>query len=199
MSYVRGTAEEYPHGGQHSLDILRQLADFRKGGLSTRRASRAVSDLSWQRAHHTLSDRDFRTVWHSGHVTAILANESDAIVANQTGGVWLVHGIVSPTPLAGYTGTSLSEAWDAPDIDCLAWGPDRSQVFVGTSANALVLLEFDTGLGGQLNLRQATALPGPSKKPSTSSRCESAAHRGDHRAGRVVVSHSESRDRSRRI
>ena len=154
-------------GGHRSLEILRELADARISALGAQRASRAVSDLSWQRAQsYAIQRDDFRTVWHAGHVTALLTNDVDVIAATQTGGVWLLKSINGPTALAGYTGTPLSDAWDAPDDSCLAWGPERTQVFVGTSAQAIFLLEFETALGGHLTLTQSTTLPVPFTKAS---------------------------------
>jgi hypothetical protein len=154
-------------GGHRSLEILRELADARVSALGGQRASRVVSDIGWQRAQsYAIQRDDFRTVWHAGHVTALLTNDVDVIAATQTGGLWLLKSINGPSALAGYTGALLSDAWDAPDISCLAWGPEPTQVFVGTNVDAVFLLEFDTVLGGHLTLRQSTALPVPFSKPA---------------------------------
>ncbi len=159
---IEPPSTETRSSGSHSLKILSELAAYRKAGFSAARASRSVSDLAWQRAQsYSIQRDDFRTVWHAGHVTAILSNGTDAIVATQTGGVWLVHSIIQPSPLAGYTATSISQTWDTPDISCLAWAPDPSQVFVGTRGSAIVLLAFDTSLGAHLDLKQSTVLPLP--------------------------------------
>jgi len=148
--------------GPHSLRILKQLADARIRASGSARASRAISELGWQRAQsYAIQRDDFRTVWHAGHVTALLIHGVDLIAATQTGGVWLLQSIVGPSPLAGYTGVPLSESWDAPDISCLVWATDGAQAFVGTGAQALVLLEFDTALGGHLVFKQSTTLPVP--------------------------------------
>ena len=153
-------------GGHRSLEILRELADARISALGGPRASRAVSDLGWQRAQsYAIQRDDFRTVWHAGHVTALLTNDVDVIAATQTGGVWLLKSVNGPSALAGYTGTPLSDTWDAPDVSCLAWGPDSTQVFVGTNV-AVFLLEFDTVLGGHLTPKQSTTLPVPFSKPA---------------------------------
>jgi hypothetical protein len=64
--------------------------------------------------------------------------------------VWLINSVLEPSPLAGYTGWSLSETWDTPDISCLAWGVETGQVYVGTSTQALFLQQFGTVLGGHL-------------------------------------------------
>ena len=150
-------------GGHRSLEILQELADIRSRAVGTQRASRAVSDLNWQRAQsYAIQRDDFRTVWHAGHVNALLTNDVDVIAATQTGGVWLLKkSIEGPTALAGYTGISLSDEWDAPDYCSLAWGLESTQVFVGTTASAIFLLEFDTALGGHLSVKQSTILPVP--------------------------------------
>lgn len=150
-------------GGHRSLEILRELADARSRAVGTQRASRVISDLNWQRAQsYAIQRDDFRTVWHAGHVNALLTNDVDVIAATQTGGVWLLKkSIDGPSALAGYTGTSLSDEWDAPDDCCLAWGPESTQVFVGTTASVIFLLEFDTVLGGHLSMKQSTILPVP--------------------------------------
>src|SRR5262249_253870 len=135
--------------------------------LGAQRASRAVSELGWQRAQsYAIQRDDFRTVWHAGHVTALLTNDVDVVAATQTGGVWLLNSIDGPTPLRGYTGHHVSEAWDSPEVSCLSWDPQRTQVFVGTSAQAIFLLELDPGLGGHLTLRHSTTLPVPFARAS---------------------------------
>ena len=154
------TSKPVRTGSDRSIEILSELTDARLRAVGTPRASRAVSDLSWQRAQsYGIQRDDFRTVWHAGHVSALLTNDVDVVAATQTGGVWLLNKTVGPTALAGYTGMPLSDAWDSPDISCLAWGPERTQVYVGTSAQTIFLLEFETVLGGHLALKQSTALP----------------------------------------
>lgn len=150
-------------GGHRSLEIVRELADARSRAVGTQSASRAVSELNWQRAQsYAIQRDDFRSVWHAGHVHELLTNDVDVIAATQTGGVWLLKkSIDGPTALAGFTGTPLSDQWDAPDNCCLAWGPESTQVFVGTTASAIFLLEFDIALGGHLSMKQSTILPVP--------------------------------------
>ncbi|MEO7271400.1 MAG: hypothetical protein ABIX28_07290 [Vicinamibacterales bacterium] len=156
-----------PTGGSRSLETLEELGYARIKAFGTSRASRAVSDLAWNRAQsYAIQRDDARSIWHAGHVTAILSNDVDVIAATQTGGLWLLNSIVGPSPLAGYTGVPLSEQWDTPDISALSWGVEASQVFVGTNADALYLVEFDTALGGHLTLRQSTILPLPFKGAS---------------------------------
>lgn len=155
-------------GSDRSIEILHELTVARIRGVGASRASRAVSDLNWQPAQaYGIQRDDFRTVWHAGHVSALLTNDVDVIAATQTGGVWLLNQIPGPSALAGYTGASLSETWDSPDSSCLAWSPEGTQVYVGTSAQAIFLLEFETVLGGHLALKQSTVLPVPFDHVST--------------------------------
>jgi hypothetical protein len=73
-----------PHKKANGVDdspaILQELADFRIIAAGSKRASRTISDLTWQRAQSDAIERDdFRTVWYAGHVTAILTNDVDVI------------------------------------------------------------------------------------------------------------------------
>lgn len=155
-------------GGRRSLEILEDLGKARLRALGTPRASRAVSDLAWQRAQsYAIQREDDRSVWHAGHVTAILTNDTDVVAAAQTGGVWLLHRVLQPTPLAGFTGTAVSASWDAPDVSCLAWSPDRTRVYVGSNASVLFLLTLGTALGGQLSLEDSTAIATPFGRATT--------------------------------
>ena len=159
---VQSTSTIVRTGGHRSLDILRDLASARLAAIGSQRSSRVIGDLNWQRAQsYGIQIDDARSVWHAGHITALLTNGTDVIAANQTGGVWLLNSIISPTPLAGFTGRSLSDSWDSPDITSMAWGADRTQAYVGTSANVMFLLEFETVLGTHLNWKQSTTLPVP--------------------------------------
>jgi hypothetical protein len=146
-------------GGIRSLAILSDLAGNRLASIGSQGSSRAVGLLGWQRAQsYGIQIDDIRTVWHAGHISALLTNGVDVIAANQTGGVWLLSSIISPTPLAGFTGRALTDSIDTPDVTCLAWGANRTQVFVGTSADAMFLLEFETA-SGHLDFKQSTVLP----------------------------------------
>jgi hypothetical protein len=150
-------------GGAHrSVEILHELDGARLAATGQQRAGRAVSELTWQPAQAYAIQRDsFRDVWHAGHVSALVSNGVDVVAAGQTGGVWLLTSVTAPSPLGGYTGTSLSDPWDAPDVSCLAFGPGSSEVFAGTSASVLMLLEFGTALGGHLTHLRTTSLPVP--------------------------------------
>jgi hypothetical protein len=155
-------------GARRSLEILQDLGSARLRALGGARASRAISDLWWQRAQsYAIQRDDSRSVWHAGHVTAILTNDVDVVAATQTGGVWLLHRVVGPSPLAGFTGTPVSASWDSPDVSCMAWSPDRTQVYVGMGAGAMFLLTFETALGGQLSLTETATIPTPFARATT--------------------------------
>jgi len=138
-------------GGHLSLEILRELGDARVITIGGPRASRAVSELVWEPAQENAIQRDdFSTVWHAGHVSALLSNGQDVVAGTQTGGVWHLDLLI---PIPGhrphyreiYWATPLSDFWDTPDVSSLAFGPDGPrQVFVGCrGSSALFLLEFD--------------------------------------------------------
>lgn len=65
--------------------------------------------------------------WNTGHVAAVLPwVEDGAVVAADTGGVWLVNGAVY-----GYAATPWGDL-DSPDLMCMVHGPDgEQQLFVG--------------------------------------------------------------------
>ncbi len=150
-------------GAHRSLEILHELAGVRHRAFGAQRASRAVGELAWTNAQaYAIQRDDFRSVWHAGHVTALLSNGVDVIAASQTGGLWLLKRTDVPTALAGYTGTPLGDAWDAPDVACLAWGAGPGQVYAGcTGGGVLVLLELETVFGGGLVPKRTTILPVP--------------------------------------
>ena len=156
-----------PHsGGAHSIAILKELTSLRIIGAGSPRASRTISELGWERAQSYAIQREeqgdaYRTVWHAGHITAILSNETDVVAATQTGGVWLVNSVLEPEPSAGYVGRVLSDAWDTPDIPCLAWGAGTADVYVGTSSQVLFLQEFAIVLGNHLDPNACTPLALP--------------------------------------
>jgi hypothetical protein len=104
-------------------------------------------------------------VWHAGHVADILSTGDAAIVATDTGGVWLIN----PNPLPGsdrYQAIPISYDWSNSHISCLAYGPDGpTQVYVGCySPGTLFLAELSVS-EGILSLQQATSLPTPSGVP----------------------------------
>ena len=117
-------------GGIRSLSILSDLTRDRLASIGSQGSSRAVGLLGWQRAQsYGIQIDDIRTIWHAGHISALLTNGVDVIAANQSGGVWLLNSIISPTPLAGFTGRALTDSIDTPDINCLSWGVNRTPGF----------------------------------------------------------------------
>jgi hypothetical protein len=149
-------------GARNSLDILQGLSRARTAAFGAPRASRTVGEIAWQPAQSDAIQIDgSRTVWNAGHVTSLLTGDLDVIAASQTGGVWLLHQITSPSPLAGYTGSPLSESWDTPDVSCLAWGSQPGQVFAGTESQAMFLLEFEPAGAGHLTAKQSTPIHVP--------------------------------------
>lgn len=144
--------------GHRSLEALAKLrADRLALGL---RAGRTVSELHWRPAQsYAIQRDDRREVWHAGHVSALLSDGFVVIAGTQTGGVWLLTPVNLPNYRQGHRAVPLSDAWDTPDITCLAYGPDGTQqVYVGCGSTALILLELKPVLGGML-LDQTTAIP----------------------------------------
>ena len=73
--------------------------------------------------HGILID-EAQEAWWSGHVEDVLeldGGESGLLVAAQTGGVWALS--------TGGSALPLSNDWEAPDINCLAPGPDGPRHF----------------------------------------------------------------------
>src|SRR5439155_7875002 len=100
---------------------LASLYEDRIGAVGRARASRAISDLAWQPAQaYGIERDDVRTVWHAGHVEALLSNGHSVIAGSQTGGVWVLTPTPQPTFIAGHMGTPLSDLWDQPDVTSLA-------------------------------------------------------------------------------
>lgn len=149
-------------GPLRSLEILQELTGARLGAAGLQRAGRALGAIDWHPAQaYAIQRDDFRDVWHAGHVTALVSNGVDVVAASQTAGVWLLTSVTAPTPLVGFGGTPLSDAWDAPDVSSLAFGPEPSQLFVGSSASVMMLVEFGTAWGGHLTHLRTTPLPLP--------------------------------------
>ncbi len=72
--------------------------------------------------------------WHAGHVNDVLALDSGGVVVGtESGGVWSIASTAAAIPL--------SDDWDNPDINCLAFGPDGPRhIYAGGSG----LHETDT-------------------------------------------------------
>jgi hypothetical protein len=101
--------------------------------------------------------------WHSGHVNAVLSEGATAIVGTQTGGVWLVNPLSGTSPITQqYQAIPLSNDWDNPDVNSLAYVPGlTSEFFAGCAlGGALYHVELDVTLGAMLP-RRSTRIPLP--------------------------------------
>jgi hypothetical protein len=95
-----------------------------------------VSDdpkVKWEQAVPYGIERDASGgAWHAGHVADILTlDKSGILAASQMGGVWLITDSKTAIPLG--------DDWDAPDVRCLALGPDGPRhVYAGGGRPARV-------------------------------------------------------------
>jgi hypothetical protein len=91
--------------------------------------------------------------WHSGHVNDLLELDSGGLlVATQTGGVWSIDTNGDTLPL--------SDSWEDPDVNCLAFGPDGPQhVFAGCTRG--IIRETDLGEALPLIAWKQVATPLP--------------------------------------
>lgn len=95
--------------------------------------------VQWELANsYGIAIDEASDVWHAGHVTDILeldGGDVSLLVATETGGVFTVSsGVALP----------LSNSWDKPNVNCLAFGPDHERhVYAGTDGVELnqVLIE----------------------------------------------------------
>ena len=103
-----------------------------------------IDDLSWWPMGLGIRRDEAGTIWHAGHVSALLATESMVIVGTESGGVWRIDVPRFARPDDRYTATSLSDDWDTPDVRALAFGPDdQRHVYVGCEmANDLFLIDL---------------------------------------------------------
>ena len=151
-------------GAQRSLFNLGQLAGQRSREGVRLSGTRIVTDLAWRPVHHFAIERDTQQLhWHSGHVNAVLSEGSAAIVGTQTGGVWLVNPLSGTGPITQqYQAIPLSDDWDNPDVNSLAYVPgSTSEFFAGcASGGALYHVELDVTLGAMLP-RRSTLIPLP--------------------------------------
>ena len=87
--------------------------------------------------------------WNSGHATDVLELENGALIlATATGGVWLVD------PASG--NLSLSDDWQVPNTNCLAFGPDDPRhIFVGCAKGIIRETNLDE-VSPVLNWREVT-------------------------------------------
>jgi hypothetical protein len=144
-------------GGRLSSEILQVLDRSRFGGLAAGRASRTKGDLEWRPAQvGSIQRDDQRATWQTGNVQAVLCDGQAIIAGAQTGGVWLINPIPSPSFRDGYRAIPLSDRWDTPNVRSLAYGPDGPQhVFVGCGeADSLFLIEFQA-VPGALVVKQS--------------------------------------------
>lgn len=90
--------------------------------------------------------------WHSGHVTDLLELDNGGLlVATETGGVWLLDANNAALPL--------SDAWPAPDINCLARGPDSQRHFFAGCSGGAILETDAAALAPLLAWQPVTPLP----------------------------------------
>jgi hypothetical protein len=110
--------------------------------------------MNWEQANPLAIQIDEGAdVWHAGHVNDVLALDSGGIVvATDTGGVWSISSTGDALPL--------SDDWDDPDMQCLAFGPIGPRHIYAGSRNG-ALYETDTSATlTLLNWRQLTLPPG---------------------------------------
>ena len=123
-----------------------------------------MSNLSWQLANGFGILRDpTNDIWHAGHVNDILAVGYSAIVASDTGGVWIINPDFDAIPVtSNYAAQCVSNDWDQVDMSSLAFAPnDQSHVFAGCWSSAtLYLLTLQTNLG-DIQLSKWTQIPVP--------------------------------------
>jgi hypothetical protein len=153
-------------GGLRSGAILASITRDRFRSVARERASRTIGDLRWLPAQAgSIQLDDQRTTWNSGHVSAVLSNGTAVVAGTQTGGVWLINPIPSPSFRGGYPATPLSDRWTNPSVYSLAYGPDGTQhVFVGCEkADSLMLLELQEVTGAVIARQTDLAIPLPSR------------------------------------
>jgi hypothetical protein len=137
--------------------MARITAENRFGAHVKLPTTQLLSDLDWYQPGYAI-ERESQLVWHSGHASAILATSPVAIVATQTGGVWLVNHY----GLRDHPATPLSDEWDNPDVECLAFAPGTSsQFYAGCGGSgALYFVELQPVLGG-MEPKRSTVIPLP--------------------------------------
>jgi len=118
--------------------------------------------LRWLTGIGLTIERVFQAVWNTGHVNAILVSDPVAIVAAETGGVWLVNHYPGAIPVvASHPATPLSNEWDDPNVNCLAYAPgSTSQFYAGCNGGSLFLVELQPVLGG-MDRKTSTSIPVP--------------------------------------
>jgi hypothetical protein len=151
-------------GAWRSLFNRSRLASLRSGEGVRLSGTRIVTDLAWRAVHDFAIERDTQQLrWHSGHVNAVLSEGAVAIVGAETGGVWVVNPLSGTGPITQqYHAISLSDDWDNPDVNSLAYVPGSTSEFFAGCANggALYHVELDVTLGAMLP-RRSTRIPLP--------------------------------------
>jgi hypothetical protein len=93
---------------------------------------------------------DQQSAWHAGRVFDMLSLGAGRIlVASATGGVWLIDG--------AFNGLPLSDDWEFPNVECLAFGPHGgSHIFAGCEGG---LYETDSSAADPLHAWHPVKLP----------------------------------------
>lgn len=117
--------------------------------------------INWQLANpYGIAINPAIDAWHAGRVSDVLVNRGGGVIAAApTGGVWVLHDTG-----AAY---SVSQTWDNPDVECLAFGPDdENHIYAGcstaSSPGATTVL-YETDVSKKLPLVQPwkeLAVPG---------------------------------------
>jgi hypothetical protein len=87
--------------------------------------------INWQLANpYSIAINPAIDAWHAGRVNDVLVNKGGGVIAAaDTGGVWVLH-----STGAAY---SVSQTWDNPDVECLAFGPDdENHIYAGCTMAA---------------------------------------------------------------
>jgi hypothetical protein len=153
-------------GGLRSEAILTSITRDRFRSVARERASRTIGDLRWLPAQAgSIQLDDQRTTWNTGNVSAVLSDGTAVVAGTQTGGVWLINPIPSPSFRGGYPATPLSDRWANSGVSSLAYGPDGTQhVFVGCQkTDSLMLLELQAVTGAVIVRQTDLAIPLPSR------------------------------------
>lgn len=145
-------------GGQRSLlNKARITAESKIGAHLKVPATHLINDIVWRQPGYSI-ERESQLIWHAGHASAILATDPVTIVAAETGGVWLVNHY----GIHDHPATPLSDEWDNPDVECLAYAPGTSSSFYAGcgGAGALYFVDLQPVLGG-MEPRTSAVIPLP--------------------------------------
>jgi len=151
-------------GGRLSSDTIKSYDRSRFAGVAGAHAGRTIGELEWRPAQVGSIQRDEqRRTWQTGNVRAVLSDGQAIIAGGQSGGVWLINPIPSPSFRDGYRAIPLSDRWDTTHVQSLAYGPEGARlVFVGCrAANSLFLIEFQAVPGALVVVSSDLAIPLP--------------------------------------